>query len=164
MTTESITQDYVKQLFKYRDGELYWKNSPAHSVRIGQKAGTLKPTGYYQIKIKEKKYLNHRLIFLMYHGYLPKILDHIDGNRANNKIENLREVTLVQNQHNRKINKNNSSGVKGVSWRKLVNKWEVKICVNNKRKHLGFFADLELAELVAQEARNKYHGSFANHG
>jgi hypothetical protein len=164
MTKESITQDYVKQLFEYRDGELYWKNSPANSVKIGAKAGTLNHTCYYQIKIKDKKYLNHRLIFLMHNGYLPECLDHIDGNRVNNRIENLRPATLTENQHNRKLNKNNTSGVKGVSWRKLANKWAVKIVVNNKQKHLGYFDDLELADLVAQEARDKYHGAFANHG
>jgi hypothetical protein len=164
MTIESITQELVQHLFDYRDGELYWRVKPSNRVRIhiGQKAGTLNIRGYFSTKINRKLYFNHRLIFLMHYGYLPDYLDHIDGNRVNNKVENLREATLSQNQHNRKLSKNNTSGVKGVSWQK--NKWRVQIRLNDKLKSFGSYDDLELAELVAQEARTKYHGSFTNHG
>jgi hypothetical protein len=164
MTKESITQDYVKQLFEYRDGELYWKVKYSQRVKIGQKAGALDGDEYFRISINGKRYLNHRLIFLMHHGYLPEYLDHIDGNPSNNKIENLRAATLTQNQHNRKLGKDNTSGVKGVCWHKIKKKWQVQMRINNKVKHFGYFKNLELADLVAQEARNKYHGAFANHG
>ena len=87
MTKESITQDYVKQLFEYRDGELYWKVKYSQRVKIGAKAGALDGDEYFRISINGKRYLNHRLIFLMHHGYLPEYLDHIDGNPSNNKIE-----------------------------------------------------------------------------
>ncbi len=164
MTKEIITQDYVKQLFEYRDGELYWKVKYSQRVKIGAKAGALDGDEYFRISINGKRYLNHRLIFLMHHGYLPEYLDHIDGNPSNNKIENLRAATLTQNQHNRKLGKDNTSGVKGVCWHKIKKKWQVQLRINNKVKHFGYFKNLELADLVAQEARNKYHGAFANHG
>lgn len=163
MTIESITQDYVKQLLEYRDGELYWKVSRG-KAKVGAKAGYLNQIGYFQTQVNGKLYLNHRLIFLMHHGYLPQYLDHIDGNTLNNKIENLRAATLTQNQYNRKLNKNNSSGVKGVWWRKDIKKWRVSFKINGKEKSFGVFDNLELAELVAQEARTKYHGAFVNHG
>jgi hypothetical protein len=163
MTIEIITQDYVKQLFEYRDGNLYWKVN-AGKIKVGAKAGTPNQNGYFQTRINGKRYLNHRLIFLMHHGHLPKYLDHINGNPSNNKIENLRAATLTENQHNRKLGKDNTSGYKGVSWFKAKNKWRVRIEVNKVSKFFGYFDDLELAELVAQEARNKYHGEFANHG
>ena len=70
----------------------------------------------------------------------------------------------TKNGKNRKTPKNNTSGVKGVSWHKRSKKWVVSIGVNWKRKALGYFDDLDLAELVSIEARNKYHGEFANHG
>jgi hypothetical protein len=164
MTKESITQDYVKQLFEYRDGALYWKVKTSKKMLIGQKAGNKREDGYCLTRIAPKRYLNHRLIFLMHHGYFPKFIDHIDGNPSNNKIENLRAATATQNQHNRKLGKNNTSGLKNVSWVAKRKKWEVKIYVNNKRHNIGYFDDVELADLVAQEARNKYHGKFLNHG
>ena len=164
MTKEIITQDYVKQLFEYRDGELFWKVKHSRSVLIGKKVGTKTKRGYFQLTINKKMYLTHRIIFLMHHGYLPKYLDHIDGNPSNNKIENLRAATLNQNQYNTKLNKNNNSGYKGVSWCESTNNWRVRIQVNKVSKLIGYFDDLELAGLVAQETRNKYHGEFANHG
>lgn len=164
MTIESITQDYVKQLFEYRDGELYWKIKHSRNVWIGRKVGSKTQRGYYQLQLNKKFYLNHRIIFLMHHGYLPEYLDHIDGNPSNNKIENLRAATLTQNQYNTKLHKNNNSGFKGVSWCNTTNNWRVRIQIKKVGKVIGYFDDLELAGLVAQEARNKYHGEFANHG
>ena len=99
----------------------------------------------------------------MFNGYLPKFIDHIDCNPSNNKIENLREATFSQNQHNTKKRITNTSGVKNVHWYKPLKKWMVYIMINKKRKHLGYFNNIELAELVAQEARNKYHGKYARH-
>jgi hypothetical protein len=164
MTIESITQDYVNQLFEYRDGELYWKVKSSKKILIGEKSGAKRKDGYCLTGINGKGYLNHRLIFLMHHGYLPECLDHIDGNRLNNKIKNLRPATMTQNAYNSKLKKDNSSGVKGVSWHKQANKWQVRVRINGKRKNFGVFDNLELADLVAQEIRNKYHGAFVNHG
>jgi hypothetical protein len=162
MTKEIITQDYVKQLFEYRDGVLYWKVNKG-KVRLGQKAGTLN-NNYYRVQINGKQYRNHRIIFLMHHGFFSVQVDHIDGNTLNNCIENLRSATSFGNNQNKRKSANNTSGHKGVVWHKGKKKWQVQMSVNNKYKCFGSFEDLELADLVAQEARDKYHGAFANHG
>ena len=92
---------------------------------------------------------------------MPKIVDHIDGNKLNNKIDNLRVANNTQNQQNAKINIKNTSGYKNVSLCPQTKKWAVKISVDGLRKTIGRFDDVELADLVAQEARKKYHKEFA---
>lgn len=99
----------------------------------------------------------------MHHGYLPDVIDHIDGDILNNKIENLRPATHTQNMRNTKLSSRNNSGVKGVNWDKKSNKWRVHISVDGKTKTFGRFKDMELAELIAIEARDKYYGEFARH-
>ena len=160
----SITQKQVQDLFEYHDGILYWKNPTATRVKKGQIAGRLGKRGYVETNINYKKYKNHRIIFLMFNGYLPEIVDHVDNNCLNNRIENLRAATLSQNLHNAKLSKANKSGVKGVSWDKSKNSWRVQINSNGKSIRVYKLHSLELAELVAQEIRNKYHGEFVNHG
>ena len=164
MTEQIITKELLDELFEYKDGSLYWKIKISKKIIIGNKAGSARKDGYSAIRINKKRYYVHRLIFLIHNGYLPDILDHIDNNPLNNKIENLREVTLIQNAQNSKLGKDNTSGIKNVSWNKVKDKWVVHIRINRKKKNLGYYADIELAELIAIEAREKYHGTFANHG
>jgi hypothetical protein len=158
-----ITKEYLHELFEYKDGELYWKLSPTNNVKTGKSAGSFCKRGYKFVGINKKVYRIHRLIFLMHYGYLPKIIDHKDNNKFNNRIENLREASTFENQQNRTVQKNNKSGIKNVAWHKHSSKWRVSIQVNKKRNFIGSFKDLELADLVATEARNKYHKEFARH-
>ena len=164
MTEQIITKNSLNKLFDYNDGEIYWKVRLSNRTKIGDKAGNPRTDGYLRISIGGKDYAVHRLIFLMHYGYLPKELDHIDNDKLNNKVENLREATRNENLYNRKTGKSNSSGIKNVSWSKMMNKWVVKIRINREKKHLGYYADINLAELVAIEAREKFHGNFANNG
>ena len=157
-----ITQLDVVKNFTYENGHLYWKK-PRSGIQIKDQAGSVDSKGYIRIRFNGKKYLNHRLIFLMHHGYLPKMLDHIDNNRLNNCIENLRPATREENSYNKPLQKNNKSGVKNVHWRTQAKKWVVSIGFNKTFKYVGMFKNLELAELVAQEARHKYHKEFACH-
>ena len=103
-----------------------------------------------------------RVIFLLHNGYLTKNkeVDHKDGNSLNNKVNNLRESTLAQNQHNSKLRKNNTSGHKGVYWNKASGKWMVRINVNGKSYYFGMYVNKEDAIKVAIEARKKLHGKF----
>ena len=161
-----ITQELLNELFEYLDGDLIRKTKPTQRVNIGDKAGSIHHTGYFQIKINGKVYRNHRLVFLMLKGYLPKFIDHIDGNKLNNRIENLRETTQQNNTYNRKSNtsmngKPTSSKYKGVRWHKRVNKWEVSIQVDKKQKHIGYFIDEIEAAHNYNEAAIRYHGKFA---
>jgi hypothetical protein len=157
-----ITKKKLHELFEYKDGDLYWKVSRTNSIKVGQKVGT-KCDNYLKVSINKVPYRLHRLIFLMHHGYMPEYVDHIDGNTFNNRIENLRQCTMQENNRNQKLKPNNTSGYKNVTWSKSAKKWQVGFMINNNYKHIGTFADLELADLVAQEARNKYFGQFARH-
>lgn len=159
----TLTKDLLHELFDYRDGHLYWKVYKPRK-KPGDVAGGLDKKGYWTIGISKNIYKAHRLIFMYHHGYVPKIVDHIDGDCINNRIENLREATHRQNCFNQKLRSNNKSGFKGVDWNEGMNAWRVQCMVDGKKKYFGCFNDLELAVLVAEEARNKYHGVFANHG
>ena len=163
MADQDITKEILNFLFDYKDGELYWKFSLSCKSPKGTIAGSIKHDKYRRIGLNKKSYLAHRLIFMMFHGYLPKFVDHIDGNKLNNRIENLREATHAQNMKNQKISISNTSGYKNVSWNKKQKKWRVALKVNYKDLEIGYFKDIELADLVAQEARDKYHKEFARH-
>ena len=159
-----LDKEEANRLFEYRDGNLYCKsktNKKSNKLKIGDQVGWPTTSEYLCTKIHYKTYFVHKIIFLMHYGYIPQIVDHIDGNINNNKIENLRAVNLSQNQHNRKQSKNNTSGFKNVSWCKRTQKWQVVLSCNNKQMAFGRYDDIELADLVAQEAREKYHGEFA---
>jgi hypothetical protein len=152
----------LHELFEYKDGNLYRKISVRGSTK-GKKVGVINNSGYTTIVVDGKNMAMHRAVFIMHHGYSPAMIDHIDGNKSNNKIENLRPCTKSTNGWNRKIHKNNKTGIKNVLWKAEKNAWIVKLNVNKKRIHLGLYRDLELADLVAQEARDLYHGQFARH-
>jgi hypothetical protein len=119
--------------------------------------------GYCYVNIDRKPIKFHRIVFLYCHGYLPEVIDHINGIRHDNRVENLRLANKEENCLNSKMPKNNSSGFKNVSWSKVANKWTVQMTVNKKYTNFGYYKDIELADLVAQEARSLYHGAFARH-
>ena len=150
-----VTQKRLKELFKYVDGQL---------IRNEKIAGSVNKRSYRCVGVDHKIYKAHRLVFMYHHGYLPEQVDHIDGNKLNNSIENLRAANNSVNMMNRGFMKNNTSGSKNVFWCKDYQKWRVAVRINKKLRSFGRFEDLELAELVAVEARNKYHKEFANHG
>jgi hypothetical protein len=152
-----VTQERLKELFDYQDGTFVRRKTGIPIVaNFGNKR-------YLRVCIDNKPYSLHRMIYLWHHGYLPKTLDHIDGDRANNKIENLREATQQQNCLNRKHHSNSKSPYKNVYWHQAMNKWTVVMQVDGNRKQLGYYDDVELADLVAMEARNKFQGQFARH-
>jgi hypothetical protein len=153
----TLTQDQVKSLFDYKDGNLYKKIN-------GKLSGSKHADGYLRSHINYKSHYNHRLIFLIHHGYMPKYIDHIDGNPANNCIENLRDVTNSQNQQNKKLNENNKSGFKNVHWSNSMKKWCVQITVDKKLQTVGFYDCLDVAGIAAKEARSQLHGEYANDG
>jgi len=158
-----ITQQLVKELFEYRDGVLYWKIRPANRVQIGDKVGSINSAGYLITRINNKHYQNHRIIFLYHHGYLPQFIDHKDCNPLNNRLENLREATYLQNNCNASARADNTSGVKGVCWDKCRRKWQVRVSVNGKEKHFGRYHDIKVAKFIAETMRYKYHKDFARH-
>lgn len=151
------SQEKLLSLFYYKDGGLYWAISK-HKVIKDSKAGFYcSGSGYVYIRIDNVLYREHRLIWKMLKGEEPDTLDHINRKRNDNRIENLRSVSDSENCYNSTQRKDNTSGVKGVSWNKLKNKWRVYINVSKKRLELGHYDDFEYACLVADEARDKYH-------
>ena len=158
-----ITQSLLKDLFIYEDGQLIRKsNGKSAVIPAGKKR-------YERVSIQGKAYDLHRMIYLWNHGVLPDTIDHIDGNRENNKIENLRAVTQQQNCLNSKHRVTSTSPYKNVylqppaknkDWNR---NWVVSLMVEKKRKYIGSFKDLELADLAATEARDLYHGQYARH-
>jgi hypothetical protein len=159
-----ITQKLLKEYFYYLNGSLYWSFNKHYKAKKDQKAGCLAKNHRYRIiKIDGRPFAEHRAIFLYHNGYLPEFVDHIDGNTCNNKIENLRETTCSQNQYNSKTRKDSSTNIKNVRWHKASKKWIVSIKIDKKDKYFGIYEDIELAELVAHEARDKYHQNFARH-
>lgn len=155
MGVDMVTRDRCLELFVYKNGQLIW-NKKKGRANVGDIVSN-------KVKIDGTAYGVHRIIFLMVHGYMPPEVDHKDNNPKNNNVGNLRAATRSQNGSNRRIQVNNTSGVKGVSLHRPSGLWRVTIKVNNKQLSCGYYKDLELAELVSIEARNKYHGAFANH-
>ena len=156
----TLSKEYLQTLLEYREGELYWKDSRGR-IKIGTAAGTVNSAGYKITTIDSKKVLNHRIIFVMHNGYWPDYVDHINGDKLDNRIENLRACTQSENMYNQGINRCNTSGTKHVRWNKHRSKWAVHMRISGRSTYLGLYEDRELAELVALEARNKYHGEFA---
>jgi len=131
---------------------------------IGKKAGCKSSGAYGVVNLDGQAYSIHKVIFCMHNGFMPEIVDHINGDKSDHKIENLRAATHQSNNWNRVTQSNNKLGLKNISWHKQNQKYWVQLAKNGKKIVSVFVEDLELAELVAIEARNKYHGEFANHG
>ena len=132
----------------------------------GSVAGSIdKITGYRDIGFYGKHLLAHRFAWFVVHGEVPDDqIDHIDGNRENNAISNLRLASQSQNSQNTTLSKSNTSGIKGVSWYKRIGKWDVRIRANGKQKHLGYYDTLEEAKSVIEKHREALHKEYANHG
>jgi hypothetical protein len=135
-----ITQELLNERFTYRDGELYWKVVYSARLKAGQLAGDKDGTGYRRVMIGTKHYKMHRLIWIMFNGDIPEgmIVDHIDRNRSNNNISNLRLLDKSGNNRNRDS--------KGVTWDADRNKWRAQISVDDKTQMLGRFDKREQAE------------------
>lgn len=157
------TQEKLKELFDYHGtGALIEKTKRYRRCKIGYiNNGNISSNKYMVIGIDNKKYLIHRMIFLWHHGYLPKLIDHIDRNTRNNKIENLRHATMSLNMANRKINNNNTSGFKGVHFEKKINKYVSHIAYNNKSIYLGSYNNREEAAKAYDKKAKELYGDFA---
>jgi len=158
-----MTQEQALELFNYKDGVLYNRTDRANGkLKAGQPVGYINNTGYYRLELGGKKYLIHRIIFLMHHGYMPKEVDHKDGDMLNNSIENLRAATHFQNMRNVKAPATNKSGYKGVCWHKRTRAWRAQISANNKKIYLGDFKTPEAAYEKYKEAALIHHKEFAH--
>jgi len=160
-----MTQSELKELLYYDSltGKFTWLASTNKKIVIGTRAGSRKITGYREIKVNNERFTEHQLAWLYVYGYIPTEIDHIDHNRSNNILTNLREVTHIVNCKNRSKQVNNVSGFTGVCFYTRTGKWEAKIKVKGKTIHLGSYTDKVDAIKARQEANVKY-AYHANHG
>jgi hypothetical protein len=150
-----MTFEEAKNLFYYKDGYLY-------KLKNNKKVSSIGSRNYISVMINYKNYLAHRIIYLLHHGYMPMLVDHIDGDKLNNKIENLREATYSQNSFNR-VKKDSLLNIKNVTFCKLKKKFKAQLSINGKNKHLGYFDLLNDAAIAAEKARNNICKEFARH-
>lgn len=154
-----LTHELVKEYFHYDEhtGVLTWKK--CHFPKFVDKEASFKrKDGYLHVHFKSSHHLTHRLIWLWAHGeHASTFIDHINHNRADNRIANLRLVSRKQNNENRSKSKNKSSKFKGVTFRKDQQKWTAQICSNYKQKHLGYFETEELAHAAYLKAAEELH-------
>ena len=164
MSENEITQDLLREHFEYRDGHLRWAKPTARNVKVGQQFGCCNSEGYIFGGLRGKIYLEHRLIWLYHKGEWPKDqIDHINGIKWDNRIENLRECTHQQNQFNKK-SYGKTSEHKGVLWHKSNKKWQARYCYNGKRHHLGYYETEEEAAKAYRKATEHLHKEYANYG
>ncbi|MDX3877587.1 MAG: HNH endonuclease [Achromobacter sp.] len=166
MSSEDFTRlmTYVSEYLEYADetGSLIWKKVPPRSksrISRGDIAGTL-VKGYRRIKILGRIYSAHRIVWAMHHGEMPDgMLDHIDRNRSNDRISNLRMATTSENRRNSTVKSDNRLGIKGVRQNRY-GRYEARIFANGKGYFLGSFAFLDDAIAARRHAALEIHGEF----
>lgn len=159
MATSILTQDRVKTLLLYDPdtGVFRWKVARSNAARLST-AGTVCKKGYRRISIDAKTYPAHRLAWLYVYGVYPDTeMDHINRNRDDNRISNLRVANRFVNTQNTNGRKDNVSGHRGVGWHKISARWRARINVNNKCVNLGSFLSFEEAVAAYQQAAAKHH-------
>lgn len=157
-----LTVEYLRTRLSYdpETGELRWKQL-RYSSLIGKSAGWLMASGYQRIDLKSRNFYVHRVAWALHYGVWPDgPIDHIDGNRSNNQIDNLRLVTPSQHSMNRSVQKNNKLGAKGVCFHKPTKKYTAQIHVNRTKKHLGLFNTIEEAKAAYDAAAEKFFGEY----
>lgn len=167
-----LTHAYLKEALDLdSNGVFWWKVRPQHHFKsaqvakgvnamfAGKRAGRVNSWGYVQIGLQYKMYFAHRLVWLWHHGSWPKQLDHINRNRLDNRIENLREASDSNNQANVGLRANNTSGFRGVTRR--GKKWRANICVRGIKAEFVGFDTPEEASAAYEEAHRKAFGNFS---
>lgn len=158
MSKADLTAERLRELLHYdpETGVFTWKTKPGRRIRLGAQAGSA-AQGYLEIGVCGGRYRAHRLAWLYVYGVWPKHdIDHIDGNRANNAIANLRDVTRAVNiQNMRRPKPGNKSGYLGVA--PCSSRWSAQVHVAGKKRHLGVFDTPELAHAAYVEAKRRLH-------
>ena len=156
-----LTREYLTSLFEYRDGALYRRLSrgPQHA---GARAGTKTKKGYIRVRIDGVFYMEHRLVFFLFHGRWPEMTDHVNGIRDDNRIENLRECTAAENAYNAK-GKGERGLPKGVHYHKKRKRYVAYVSRNGKRVNVGEYKDAATAISAVAAKREELHGHFTKH-
>lgn len=161
---ELITAARLREVLHYnpKTGVFTWRVRTCNRVKVGDVAGSPHPEGYLRIQIDGRQYLAHRLSRLHTTGkWPPDEIDHLYGNKSDNRPHRLRLATRSENEHNKGLRKDNTSGTKCVVWHIGRRKWQANIRINGRRIHLGLFANPVHAWIVYRRAALKFHGHFA---
>lgn len=159
-----LTAERLREVLDYNPATgVFTRKITTNRLKAGQEAGSLNSSGYHHIMVDKVLYKSHRLAWLHTFGLWPKHkLDHINRNRADNRIENLREAPGSVNNHNCNLRSDNKSGTAGVFVRADCQKWVANIVHNRKRVSLGVFISLDDAIKARLAAEIKYWGSNRN--
>lgn len=179
MAKPILTQEYLKECLNYdlETGVFTWKTRPRHHFKTDKamkmwhsrdyvkSPGCLKEdSGYVVIGLNYHIFRAHRLAWLYMTGTFPQHqIDHINHIRSDNRWENLRLADNAENHKNMSMNRDNRSGINGVSLHKQTGKWEAYISFNNQRIHLGRYENIECAAMI-REIFNQLFGFHENHG
>jgi len=162
MTKQILTQAQLKELLEYNSNTgLFIRIKNSGSTKKGMIAGCMDINGYYTIRIHNKLYYSHRLAWLYTHGEFPSMdIDHINSNKSDNRIVNLRLANRSENMQNKiKARSDNMLNILGVSFKKKLvkNPYSAKITIDGKSKHLGYFKTSELAHNAYLEEKRNLH-------
>lgn len=168
-----LTQDEIKTIFTYKDGKLYWNyRTPTSKVDkifntkyAGNRAGYLhKTSGYWRINYDHVAYEEHLLVYILFEGFQPNKIDHIDNIRTNNFRDNLRPSDDYENTWNSKKSLANTSGFKGVTWHNKAQKWQGRLMHKGKSISVGLHDIPEEAVKALSILREDLHKEFSNNG
>ena len=160
-----LTVEEARKRFRYdpETGALYWAIRPSNAARMDRHAGKL-DRGYWSVMVARRLYRAHRIIWAMHYGEWPDgQIDHINHDRADNRIENLRVVPHLDNHRNMSLFKNNTTGVPGVKFDTRYGSWVARITVNYKQIALGSYKTKEEA-IAARKAAEADLGFHEKHG
>lgn len=159
----SLTQASLKQALQYDPNTgLFLRLTKYNASKKGSFLGSLQPHGYRTICVNYKKYYAHRLAWLYVFGIFPdEELDHINGDRSDNRIINLRAADRRKNSRNSSLRSDNTSGFKGVTWNRDCNKWLAQIQKEGVHYFLGVFDTIEVAAMAYDDEAIKLFGEFA---
>lgn len=159
--------EYLRDQLSYcqETGVMTWKIGSEKSTRS---VAELADDGYLMVKIKvdgvQRRFMLHRLAWFMVHGVMPEgEIDHINGDRQDNRLSNLRDVCRSENCRNAAKRKDNTSGVSGVYWDKRLGAWRASVRADGARHYVGVFHDLSIAENAVADFR-KARGFSERHG
>lgn len=171
-----MNKGYLLECLRYnhKTGELIWRKRPRHHFKNNQAFGAWNTKfsgmvagneqhGYIKIKLDGKTYSAHRLAWLYTKGCWPRVIDHIDGDKSNNRIENLRDVSFQENMLNKRRSTRNKTGLSGVHWATNEGRWKAQIARGKDRRFLGTF-DCFLSACCARKRAEKLLGFHENHG
>ena len=159
-----LTQERIRELLDYdpATGHLIWRVTKSPKAPKGSIAGSVNAKGHVNLQIDKRMYALHQVVFALHHGHIPKEIDHVNRNKQDNRIENLRACDSSLNKGNIGLLRSNRSGYRGVSLNTRTQKYHAQIKINGKQTYIGRFDTAENAARAYDGAARLYFGEFAH--